>query len=296
MNQGGNGGGVARRGDLQRAQRSERGGGPQRQHTDDHHGRTENIIGFPISTEPLDALVDRSLSWIASAERGHYFVCANPHSLEVARQDALFAQAIFEADFVVPDGVGIVYASRLLGGVIRQRIAGADLFRAVNARLSAEGGRRCFFLGSTPGNLENIRRRMASEYPGVELSGCYSPPFKPAFSTEESKEMVDAVNVARPDLLWVGMTAPKQETWVSAHRSELDVKFIGPVGAVFDFFTGNVPRSSPWFLDHGLEWLPRLLRQPGRLWRRNFVSSPAFLLRVLRQRFAAGTLQGRDGF
>jgi N-acetylglucosaminyldiphosphoundecaprenol N-acetyl-beta-D-mannosaminyltransferase len=267
--------------------------GAPRQDPDDRHDKTEDIFGFSVSTESLDALADRCLDWIASAERGRYFVCANPHSLEVARWNPLFSRAIREADFVVPDGVGIVLASRLLGGVIRQRITGTDFFRAVNARLHAKGGRRCFFLGSTPRNLESIRRRMASEYPDIEVAGCYSPPFKKVFSEQESREMVGAVNAARPDVLWVGLAAPKQESWVCAHRAQLDVPFIGPVGAVFDFFTGNVPRSSPWFLEHGLEWLPRLLRQPGRLWRRNLVSNPAFLIRVLRQRFAARARRGR---
>lgn len=290
-----NGGGLARRGGLHRAQRSEQGGDPQRQDPDDRDGRTEDILGFPVTTEPLAALVDRIHAWIAAADRGRYFVCANPHSLEVARRDPAFAQAIREADLVVPDGVGIVLASRLLGGVIRQRITGMDLFRALNARLAADGNRRCFFLGSTPRNLESIRSRMAREYPGVEVAGCCAPPFKPAFSERESREMVAAVNAVRPDVLWIGLTAPKQERWVSAHRGDLEVKLIGPVGAVFDFFTGNVPRSAPWFLEHGLEWLPRLLRQPGRLWRRNLVSNPTFLLRVLRRRCAARTLRGRDG-
>lgn len=257
--------------------------------------RTESILGFPVSTETLDALVGRSLCWIASAEQGRYFVCANPHSLEIGLKEPLFARALHEADFVVPDGAGIVLASRLLGGVIRQRITGMDYFRAINARLDAAGGYRCFFLGTTLGNLENIRRRMAREYPRIEVAGVHSPPFRPAFTGRESQEMVDAINDARPDVLWVGMTAPKQETWVHAHRKELHAGFIGPVGAVFDYFTGAVPRAAPWFLDHGLEWLPRLARQPGRLWRRNLVSSPVFLLRVARQRLVAGVRGGRDG-
>lgn len=258
-------------------------------------GGSEDILGFPISTESLDALVERSLSWLASGARGRYFVCANPHSLEIARREPSFARALQEAEYLVPDGVGVVLASRLLGGVIRERITGMDLFRAINARLDAEGGRRCFFLGSTPKNLEHIRQRMGRDYPRVEVGGSYSPPYVPVFSEEENRSMVAAINAARPDVLWVGLTAPKQETWVREHRGELDAKLVGPVGAVFDFFTGNVPRSPPWFLDHGLEWLPRLLRQPGRLWRRNFVSNPAFLLRVLRRRLAAGALGGRDG-
>jgi N-acetylglucosaminyldiphosphoundecaprenol N-acetyl-beta-D-mannosaminyltransferase len=256
---------------------------------------TENILGFPISTETLDTLVDRSLRGLALAEPGRYFVCANPHSLEVARREPAFERAVLEADYVVPDGAGIVLASRLLGGCIRQRITGMDLFRAINTRLDADGGYRCFFLGSTPRNLECIRNRMARAYPRIEVAGCHSPPFRPSFTERESREMVGAINAARPDVLWVGLTAPKQETWVSAHRGELNARFIGPVGAVFDYFTGNVPRASPWFLDHGLEWLPRLMRQPGKLWRRNLVSNPVFLARVARQRLVTGARGGRDG-
>jgi N-acetylglucosaminyldiphosphoundecaprenol N-acetyl-beta-D-mannosaminyltransferase len=271
------------------------GGVPLRREPGHRCDGTEPILGYPVSTEPLEALADRAVAWIASPERGRYFVCANPHSLEVARRDPPFAKAILEADFVLPDGVGVVIASRLLGGVIRTRITGMDIFRAVNERLDAAGGRRCFFLGSTPDNLEAVRRRMAREYPRVEVAGIFSPPFATAFSARESREMVDAVNAARPDVLWVGMTAPKQETWVCAHRGALDAKLVGPIGAVFDFFTGNVPRSPPWFLEHGLEWLPRLLRQPGRLWRRNLVSNPAFLLRVLRDRRGARPPRGFDG-
>jgi len=256
---------------------------------------TENILGFPVSTETLDTLVDRSLRWIALAERARYFVCANPHSLEVARREPSFERAVLEADFVVPDGSGIVLASRLLGGVIRHRITGMDLFRGINARLDAGGGYRCFFLGSTPQNLECIRKLMALEYPRIEVAGWHSPPFRPSFSERESRAMIDEINAARPDVLWVGLTAPKQETWISAHRGELHAGLIGPIGAVFDYFTGTVPRAAPWFLDHGLEWLPRLVRQPGRLWRRNLVSSPAFLLRVVRQRLGARARGGRDG-
>ncbi len=97
--------------------------------------------------------------------------------------------------------------------------------------------------------------------------------------------MTDAINTAKPDVLWVGMTAPKQEKWIHQHRDQLDVKFIGAIGAVFDFYTGKVKRSHPVFQKMGLEWLPRLLREPRRLFRRNFVSSPKFLWLVLKQRF-----------
>ncbi len=125
---------------------------------------------------------------------------------------------------------------------------------------------------------------MARDYPNIKVVGTYSPPFKDVYSRAELDEMIRAVNVAAPDVLWVGMTAPKQEKFIFENRERLNVKFAAAVGAVFDFYTGNVKRSHPWFLNHGLEWLPRLIQEPGRLWKRTFFSAPVFLFHVLKVR------------
>ncbi len=244
----------------------------------------EKIIGYPITTKiSKDSIADIS-AWLRSGEKVKYFVCANPHSLEVARKDPEFDRAIREADLVVPDGVGIVLASKILGGSIRERVTGMDIFLGLSRLLNEEKGGRYFFLGSTDRNLARISAKMAGDFPNIIVAGAYSPPFKPEFTEEDSKLMVEAINRAEPDVLWVGMTAPKQEKWVCQNKGRLNVKFIGAVGAVFDFYTGNVKRSHPVFQRLGLEWLPRLLREPRRLWRRNFISNPSFLLRVLRQK------------
>jgi N-acetylglucosaminyldiphosphoundecaprenol N-acetyl-beta-D-mannosaminyltransferase len=225
------------------------------------------------------------IEWLKADHRGHrYFVCANPHSLEVARGDREFELAIKSADLVVPDGIGIVIASRILGGSIRERITGMDIFLGLSAALNKETGFRYFFLGSTQDNLKRIEEKMRKDFPGITISGTYSPPFKHEFSDKDNMIMVDNVNRAGSDVLWVGMTAPKQEKWIYQNRDRLNVKFIGAVGAVFDFYTGNVKRSHPAFQKMGLEWLPRLLRQPRRLWKRNFVSNPSFLMRVISSR------------
>jgi N-acetylglucosaminyldiphosphoundecaprenol N-acetyl-beta-D-mannosaminyltransferase len=125
---------------------------------------------------------------------------------------------------------------------------------------------------------------MACDFPNITVAGCFSPPFQDEFSAEENHRIIEGINNSAPDVLWVGMTAPKQEKWIYQNRDKLHVKFIAAVGAVFDFYAGNVKRSHPWFLEHGMEWLPRLLQEPRRLWQRTFVSAPLFLLRVLRQR------------
>jgi N-acetylglucosaminyldiphosphoundecaprenol N-acetyl-beta-D-mannosaminyltransferase len=245
---------------------------------------TEPIMGYFIRTEPVSACVDDIFAWVKDSARVRCIVCANPHSLVEATKDTLFGDALRSADLLVPDGAGIVLASRLLGGSIRSRITGTDIFVALNEKLNAAGNHSCFFLGSTKTTLQLITARMKREYPAIKITGTYSPPFKEEFSDEDNQAMVEAVNRAKADVLWVGMTAPKQEKWIYRHKDFLQVKFIGAIGAAFDFFAGTRKRSHPWFQEHGLEWLPRLLREPQRLWYRNFVSTPRFLFAVLLER------------
>jgi N-acetylglucosaminyldiphosphoundecaprenol N-acetyl-beta-D-mannosaminyltransferase len=126
---------------------------------------------------------------------------------------------------------------------------------------------------------------MESDFRNIRVVGTFSPPFKEEFSHEENLMVIEIINRAKPDVLWVGMTAPKQEKWIYENRDKLDVKLLGPIGAVFDFYTGNVKRSAPIYQKTGLEWLPRFLREPRRMWRRNLVSNPRFLLRIIGQRF-----------
>jgi len=239
----------------------------------------ENIAGFPVSIFNRDDCIDQTCSWIESEEKGHFFVCANPHSLEIARSDREFKRAICEADLVTPDGIGVVIASRIHGGCIRCRVTGSDIFWGLSQKLNRKSGYSYFFLGSSEKTLNLIKDKMRVEFPNIEVAGTFSPPFKREFSLAENREMVAAVNRAQPHVLWVGMTAPKQEKWIYQNKDKLDVPFIGAVGAVFDFFAGTKKRSSQWFQDHGYEWFPRLFREFHRLWYRNFISFPKFILR-----------------
>ncbi len=246
--------------------------------------QNEKIADFPVTTRSGEECISLIADWLIGVQNGKYFVCANPHSLEVARKDPNFDRAIRNADLVVPDGVGIVLASKIFNGSIRERITGMDIFLGLSEALNKGKGGRCFFLGSTEGNLMKIKEKMHFDFPNISVAGTYSPPFKPEFTEEDNELMIEAINRTEPDVLWVGMTAPKQETWIYKNRSRLNVKFIGAIGAVFDFYTGNVKRSHPVFQRLGLEWLPRLLREPRRLWRRNFISNPSFLIRVIRHK------------
>jgi N-acetylglucosaminyldiphosphoundecaprenol N-acetyl-beta-D-mannosaminyltransferase len=155
------------------------------------------------------------------------------------------------------------------------------MFYGLHDFMQRSGSYSVFFLGSSNDTLLEIRKRMARDWPNVRIAGTYSPPFKPVFSDEDLEQMVLNVNAARPDVLWVGLTAPKQEELLHRILPQLDVCFAGAVGAMFDFYAGRVKRSHPLFRRLGLEWLPRLIREPRRLWRRMFISAPIFLGHVL---------------
>lgn len=249
----------------------------------------EKILSYEVEAMSPGLLTDHLAAEIfmtdANQGRGKsWLACLNPHSYVVAKSDAQFANALKHADWLVPDGAGVLLASRILGGGIRERITGSDVFAGLLQCMNQRRIGSVFFLGATEDTLALIRARVAEDYPSVRVVGTYSPPFKLKWSPAELDAMIDAINMAKPDVLWVGMTAPKQEKWIYENLHRLDIRFAAAIGAVFDFYTGKVKRSHPIFQKLGLEWLPRLIQQPRRLWRRMFVSAPVFLLDVMRER------------
>ena len=247
----------------------------------------QNMLSYKVYSGSPEQCVDSVVSRITNNDSPSWLACVNPHSYVAALDESEFSDALRGADWLIPDGSGIVLASRLLGGHIRQRITGSDIFAALNTKANEIGGFSVFFLGSTPDCLEEIRVRMKRDYPKIRFAGSYSPPFKPNYSEEELDAMIAAINQTHPDILWVGMTAPKQEKWIHQNLHRLDVRFAAAIGAVFDFYTGRVKRSHPIFQRLGLEWLPRLVQEPRLLWRRMFVSAPIFMWHVLRAALSA---------
>lgn len=244
----------------------------------------ENILGYKVNECSVDECVNGIFSSLKAGHRT-WLACFNPHSYVMALHDRVFSRALNDADWLVPDGSGVVLASRILGGKVKARVTGSDVFAGLSRLMNEAGSMRVFFLGSTDATLERIQQKMAQDYPGIKVAGVYSPPFKDVFTNAEISAMVKAVNSAAPDVLWVGMSAPKQEKFILENRARLNVKFVAAVGAVFDFYAGNVRRDADsWFVRHGFEWLPRLLQEPRRLWRRMFVSAPVFMWHVVRER------------
>lgn len=211
----------------------------------------------------------------------------NAHSYNVARKDEAFAQALLGCDVLIPDGASIVWACRWLKAESqpRQRVSGWDLFVEEMEQLNRRGG-KCFFLGSSQKVLDKIKERAAIDYPNIAVE-TYSPPYTASFTEEESEAMVAAINAAQPDLLWIGMTAPKQEKWVYQHWKELNIQcHCGAIGAVFDFYAGTMKRAPRWWQTHGLEWLYRLLKEPRRLWRRYLIGNVRFVLYIFFEKWA----------
>ena len=246
----------------------------------------------------------------------------NAHSYNTARKDELFAEALTNGDVLIPDGVSIVKACRWIKAksLPKERIAGWDLFEfemnkleecgmknvecgannssldnsqsasADHSKLKIQNSKfrerplTVMFMGSSQRVLDLIVKRAAEVYPHLKIV-TYSPPYKPEFSEEDNKAIVEAINAADPDLLWIGMTAPKQEKWTYSHWNELNIHcHVGTIGAVFDFFAGTVERAPIWWQRHGLEWLYRLLKEPKRMWRRYIIGNALFLWNMLKEK------------
>ena len=208
----------------------------------------------------------------------------NAHSYNTAKKDALFAEALAKGDVLLPDGASIVKALKWLKGIDIERIAGWDLFVFEMDNLNRTGG-TCFFLGSSENVLELIKEKAASDYEKIEIL-TYSPPYKFEFTEDENELMIKIINDANPDLLWIGMTAPKQEKWIYTHLNQLNIKcHIGTIGAVFDFYAGTIKRAPLWWQKHSLEWLYRLLKEPRRMWKRYIIGNFLFVCYIIKEKY-----------
>lgn len=243
-----------------------------------------------------DLKLVQSIQELAQIPEGKTLInTINAFSYNNAQNDSLFAEALSKGDYLIPDGASIVKACRKIKAKSQpiERIAGWDLFSFEMKRLNeksamtiSESGikQKVMFMGSSEKVLGLIRQRMATEYPDLEVA-TYSPPYKPEFSEEDSNAIINAINSENPDLLWIGMTAPKQEKWTYSHWDKLNIHcHVGTIGAVFDFFAGTAKRAPLWWQKHSLEWLYRLIIEPRRMWRRYIIGNVRFLWLISKEK------------
>lgn len=236
-----------------------------------------NLFGLKVSTSKVDEIIDAALF----DNKVTVVNTINPHSYVLSKTDCFFNSALNNSDVLVPDGSGIVFAVRVLHGHKIKKIAGYDLFSTTMLKLQNING-SVFFLGSSDFVLNEIVDKVAVDFPSVRV-GTFSPPYKNEFSDDDFNFFVNEINKFNPDVVFVGMTAPKQEKVIEKINQRINAKMISGIGAVFDFYTGRIKRPSQFWINMNLEWLIRLIGEPKRLWRRNFVSTPIFVMDVLKQ-------------
>ncbi|MDQ3193094.1 MAG: WecB/TagA/CpsF family glycosyltransferase [Bacteroidota bacterium] len=204
----------------------------------------------------------------------------NQYSYCIAEKDPEFKTALKNSDILLPDGVGITAAVKFLNGQRIKKIAGADIHLHLLQELNSKAG-RCFYLGASENTLAKIKERISKEFPLIQVE-TFSPLYKSEFSEQDNLEMLNAVNTFKPDVLFIGMTAPKQEKWAYKHKEVLDAHVICSIGAVFDFYAGTVKRPHPFWIKLKLEWFVRLVKEPKRMWRRYLYYGPVFVYLIFR--------------
>lgn len=242
-----------------------------------------NILDVEVSRNNLEETMDVLTRAIEKGQKLR--VCVTPANCVLwANKDEKLRQIYNSADLTTADGVPLLWASRLLGSPIRGRVTGLDLLPEFS-KISAKKGFRFFFLGAADGVAVKLANHLKSINPGLKIAGTYSPPFAERFSDEENEKMITLINQSNADVLWVSLTAPKQDFWIAEHFGRLDVSIAIGVGAAFDVVAGNIKRSPEWMQNAGLEWFYRLLKEPGRLSKRYLVEAPQFIPLLIKQKW-----------
>lgn len=239
------------------------------------------MLNVGVSVTSYDELVSRCADWIASrrAQSGgpaaRYMCFLSVHGLITARDDLNVRQILNGADIVAPDGMPVVWALRSFGFKNQARVYGPTAMYRICER-AAELGHRIFLYGGTEDSLAELRRRMLSRFPALQIAGAYAPPFRP-LTEDEDRRVVAMIRDSDADLVFVGISTPKQERWMDEHREALPGVVFAGVGAAFDFHAGRVRQAPGWMQRLGLEWLFRLTMEPSRLWKRYLLVTPRFL-------------------
>jgi N-acetylglucosaminyldiphosphoundecaprenol N-acetyl-beta-D-mannosaminyltransferase len=244
-----------------------------------------NILGIKVDRVSMAATIAKIDEFIA-ARTPHLIITPNVDHLIKARHDKEFKRIYEEADLAVPDGVPLLWAARFLGQPLVERVNGTDLFEALCAH-AARRGYRVFFLGAAPGVAAKAARNLEKRHPGLRVVGTYSPPFDFFNDFAENKHIEEMVKEARPDILFVGLGAPKQEKWLHRRMHKLNVPVSIGIGASFEYVAGVSPRAPKWMQRSGLEWLHRVIQEPGRYWKRYVIDDAKFFPLVFAQRVQA---------
>lgn len=241
--------------------------------------KNQSVLGALIDAVSWDEAMNRIISWGAAHESRYVCIC-NVHSVVTTTRDSAFKQVVNGADMSTPDGAPVAWALRRFGFQGQPRVNGPDLMWKYLAEAETNG-QTVFFYGSTEPTLAKLRVALNRQFPGLQIGGMHSPPFR-TLTPEEDEEEVAMINDSGAHVVFVGLGCPKQEKWMAAHRGRINAVMIG-VGAAFDYHAGTIKRAPIWWQNNGLEWLYRLCCEPQRLMKRYLVTNTLFIIGLSRQ-------------
>lgn len=242
-----------------------------------------DVLGVRVNSISFKAAIENVQCWLERRSRTRIVTFTNVHAVMEARRDQKFRQVLNQADLVCPDGMPLVWLDHLYGGST-ERVCGPDFMMEFFLRMEGKGYRH-FFYGAAPAVVERLAMTLQNHFPGTRIAGFYSPPYR-ALTVEEDEAVVQMINSAEPDLLWVGLGCPKQEHWMLAHRDAIRSVVMLGVGQAFDIHAGALPQAPRWMRDHGLEWCFRFGSEPQRLWKRYLVTNLGFVLALFPSLFS----------
>jgi len=238
-----------------------------------------DVLGVAISAIDIEEAVQTILGWVADDQ--HKYVCVTGvHGVMECQKNAKLLDIHNRSGLTTPDGMPMVWAGRLAGARTMRRVYGPDLMLAV-CEAAQLNGISMFFFGTTETTLHELVTRLQARFPGLAVAGVCAPPFRET-TVDEDEAIVDVINASGADIVWVGLSTPKQELWMADHLDRLHAKALIGVGAAFDIHAGHLAQAPSWMRRSGLEWLFRLSREPRRLWRRYLTNNPAFLRAIVR--------------
>jgi N-acetylglucosaminyldiphosphoundecaprenol N-acetyl-beta-D-mannosaminyltransferase len=245
------------------------------------HMPNYNVLGVPVHCVRMSDVIAEMESWIANRDLTHYIAITGMHGVSESRKDSRFRHILKSASLVVPDGMPLVWLARWHGHPISQRVCGSDLMEEFCKQTGSRY--RHFFYGGAAGVADDLAQSLRKRH-NIAVAGTYTPPFRP-LTDEEEKDIASRVQAAAPDVMWIGLSTPKQERWMYEHRDKFLVPVMLGVGAAFDFNSGKLQRAPSWMGNTGLEWLFRLLVEPKRLWKRYLVTIPGAVWSVSLEMF-----------
>lgn len=234
------------------------------------------VLGVRVDAVQIPDVISQMTHWIEQGRAGKYIAVTGMHGVMEAQHCLRFKEILNHASLVVADGMPLVWLGRVHHLAMRRRVYGPELMEAFC--LHTADRYRHFFYGGAPGVADKLGEVLKRRF-GIRVAGSYSPPFR-HLNPDEERDVLDRLRTVRPDVLWVGLSTPKQESWMAEYRERTGVPVLVGVGAAFDFFTGKTQQAPAWMREHGFEWLFRLISEPRRLWRRYLIYGSQFAWNV----------------